>query len=144
MKNINKPKQPRRILSVYGRHKIYSADGKVTEFIMMTEPGITKLDKCVDSRYTLAIMTAKRARMIGKAMHDGLTDNDGEKPVSTAVNEIADGRVGYVRSEEIRKAKEWEEEKFAAIQHLSEDAEAESASENTNGGFEITEAVEAE
>ena len=52
--------------------------------------------------------------------------------------------MGYVRSEEIRKAKEWEEEKFAAIQHLSEDAEAENTSENTNGGFEITEAVEAE
>ena len=95
---------------------------------MMIKPGITKLDKCVDSRYTLVAMSAKRARMIGKAIHDGLTDNNGEKPVTTAVNEIADGRVGFVRSEEIEKAKEWEEEKFAAIQHLNE---AESANEET-------------
>ena len=87
---------------------------------MMVKPGITKLDKCVDSRYTLVAMAAKRARMIGKAVHDGLTDNDGNKPVTTAVNEIADGRVGYVRSEEIKRAREWEEEKFAAIQHMTE------------------------
>lgn len=87
---------------------------------MMVEPGITKLDKCVDSRYTLVAMAAKRARMLGKAMHDGLTDNNGEKPVTTAVNEIANGRVGYVRSEEVRRAKEWEEEKFAAIQQMND------------------------
>ena len=90
---------------------------------MMVQPGITKLDKCVDSRYTLVVMAAKRARMLGKAMHAGLTDNNGEKPVSTAVEEIADGRVGYVRSEEIRRAREWEEEKIAAIQMLSENEE---------------------
>lgn len=87
---------------------------------MMIKPGITELDKCVDSRYTLVAMAAKRARMLGKAIHDGLTDNNGEKPVTTAVNEIASGRVGYVRSEEVRKAKEWEEEKFAAIQQMNE------------------------
>ncbi len=94
---------------------------------MMVQPGITKLDKCVDSRYTLVVMAAKRARMLGKAMHAGLTDNNGEKPVSTAVEEIADGRVGYVRSEEIRRAREWEEEKIAAIQMLSENEETNTA-----------------
>ncbi len=94
---------------------------------MMVQPGITKLDKCVDSRYTLVVMAAKRARMLGKAMHAGLTDNNGEKPVSTAVEEIADGRVGYVRSEEIRRAREWEEEKIAAIQMLSENEEINTA-----------------
>lgn len=94
---------------------------------MMVHPGITKLDKCVDSRYTLVVMAAKRARMLGKAMHAGLTDNNGEKPVSTAVEEIADGRVGYVRSEEIRRAREWEEEKIAAIQMLNENEETNTA-----------------
>ena len=94
---------------------------------MMVHPGITKLDKCVDSRYTLVVMAAKRARMLGKAMHAGLTDNNGEKPVSTAVEEIADGRVGYVRSEEIRRAREWEEEKIAAIQMLNENDETNTA-----------------
>ena len=32
---------------------------------MMIKPGITELSKCVDSRYTLVTMAAKRARMIG-------------------------------------------------------------------------------
>ena len=85
---------------------------------MMIEPGITKLDKYVDSRYTLVAMTAKRARMIGKEMTEGEAEEIVEKPVSTAVNEIATGRVGYVRSAEIERAKVWEAEKFAAIQML--------------------------
>ncbi len=88
---------------------------------MMIKPGITNLDKCVDSRYTLVSMAAKRARMIGKAMHMGITDNNGEKPVTTAVNEIMDGKVGYVRSGRIKSAQEMEEEKFAAIQNMTEE-----------------------
>ena len=38
---------------------------------MMIKPGISDLSKCVDSRYTLVTMAAKRARMIGEErMHD--------------------------------------------------------------------------
>jgi DNA-directed RNA polymerase subunit omega len=92
---------------------------------MMTKPGITELDKCVDSRYTLVSMVAKRARMIGIERLPKDTDNPDEeynpnldKPVTQAVNEIADGVVGYVRSEAIEKAKEYEEEKFEAISQL--------------------------
>ena len=33
---------------------------------MMIKPGISELSKCVDSRYTLVTMAAKRARMIGE------------------------------------------------------------------------------
>lgn len=84
---------------------------------MMVKPGITQLDKCVDSRYTLVAMTAKRARMIGKEKLENKSVC-ADKPVSVAVNEIADGKVGYVRSEEIQRARVWEEEKFAAIQHM--------------------------
>ncbi|MGN0181488.1 MAG: DNA-directed RNA polymerase subunit omega [Candidatus Ornithomonoglobus sp.] len=93
---------------------------------MIIKPGITELDRCVDSRYTLVSMVAKRARMIGlerKAAEDAAPDGSGydpslEKPVTQAVNEIADGIVGYVRSEAIEKAKEYEEEKFEAIMQL--------------------------
>ena len=85
---------------------------------MMIEPGITKLDKYVDSRYTLVAMAAKRARMIGKAINVGEAEDNGEKPVTSAVNEISSGKVGYVRSAEIERAREWEAEKFAAIQML--------------------------
>ena len=87
---------------------------------MMVKPGITTLDKCVDSRYTLVAMAATRARMIGKEQHDGMVDSRADKPVTIAVNEIAKGKVGYVRSEAIHRAQEWEAERFAAIKSLTE------------------------
>ncbi|MCC8169792.1 MAG: DNA-directed RNA polymerase subunit omega [Oscillospiraceae bacterium] len=89
---------------------------------MMIKPGITELSKCVDSRYTLVTMAAKRARMIGK--HNNSEDNEidynheKDKPVSIAANEIAGGKVGYVRSEAVALAAEWEAEKTAAIHSL--------------------------
>ena len=43
-----------------------------------------------------------------------------EKPVTIAVNEIAQGKVGYVRSEALAKAQEYEAEKIAAIQSLND------------------------
>ena len=33
---------------------------------MMIKPGISELSRCVDSRYTLVTMAAKRARMLGE------------------------------------------------------------------------------
>ncbi len=66
---------------------------------MMTKPGITELDKCVDSRYTLVSMVAKRARMIGTQRNAGEADASAsmEKPVTQAVNEISSGVIGYIR-----------------------------------------------
>ena len=48
----------------------------------------------VDSKYTLVIMAAKRARdiMDGKPM---LVDIDTDKPVSVATAEIADNLISY-------------------------------------------------
>ena len=63
---------------------------------MMIKPGISELSKCVDSRYTLVAMVAKRARMIGES-GKGLVECDSKKAVSIAVEEIAAGRVGYIR-----------------------------------------------
>ena len=96
---------------------------------MMTKPSITELDRSVDSRYTLVAMAAKRARMIGlERMENSETYGyigDAVKPVSQAVNEIADGVVGYVRSEAIEKAREYEEEKIMAISKFEKDGSAE-------------------
>ena len=95
---------------------------------MMIEPGITQLDKSVDSRYTLVIMAAKRARMIGKKMleeEQAKTEKQNirhEKTVTLAVNEVAQGKVGYVRSEALARAQEYEAEKIAAIAQLSENS----------------------
>lgn len=71
---------------------------------MMIKPGINALSSCADSRYTLVIMAAKRARMIGEG-GDGLVPCDVHKPVSMAVAEIAAGKVGYIRHE-AKKQKE--------------------------------------
>lgn len=62
---------------------------------MMIKPGISELSKKVDSRYTLVSMAAKRVRMLG-------ADEEAAdvKPISKAVEEIADGKVQYCRGEE--------------------------------------------
>ena len=88
---------------------------------MMIKPGITELSKYVDSRYTLVSMAAKRARMISEEQNTAENyDPFAEKSVTLAINEIASGRVGYVRSESIKKAKEWEKEKAEAMSNLAE------------------------
>lgn len=63
---------------------------------MMIKPGISELSKKVDSRYTLVSMAAKRVRMLGA--EEGETTD--VKPISKAVEEIADGKVQYCRGEE--------------------------------------------
>lgn len=66
---------------------------------MMLYPAINELNKLTDSRYTLVVLTAKRARDIidGKPV---LTDVEAERPVSLATNEIAEGLITYKRSED--------------------------------------------
>lgn len=59
---------------------------------MLVRPPVTELLKKVDNRYSLIIMTAKRARQIA----DGdakLVETDDQSPVSIAVDEIFDEKV---------------------------------------------------
>ena len=60
----------------------------------MLEPSINLIQKKADSRYTLVILAAKRARDIieGKPQ---LTEVEIEKPVSIAANEIAEDLITY-------------------------------------------------
>ena len=90
----------------------------------MIKPGITELDKYVDSRYTLVSMVAKRARMISteRGMSDADATSGLEKPVTQAVEEITDGVIGYIRSETIEKAREYEKEKIEAISQIENDS----------------------
>ncbi len=118
---------------------------------MMIEPGITELDKYVDSRYTLVAMAAKRARMIGKERLASNAENGEkpydatlDKPVSQAVKEIAKGVVGYVRSEAIEKAREYELEKMNAISQLEREPKDETAETAEPAEPEETAAVAAE
>lgn len=117
---------------------------------MMTKPGITELDKFVDSRYTLVSMVAKRARMIGtqrrldEVMNNATSNAKQEKPVTQAVNEITEGVVGYIRSEAVEKAREYEQERMDAISHLENDTVevAEELAENTEETVEEETAAE--
>ena len=62
----------------------------------MLYPSINLIRLKADSRYTLVILAAKRARDIidGKPK---LTEADIEKPVSIAANEIAEDLITYRR-----------------------------------------------
>ena len=60
----------------------------------MLYPSINKIRTKVDSRYSLVILAAKRARDIIEGMPK-LTEADVEKPVSIAANEIAEDLITY-------------------------------------------------
>ncbi|ACL76140.1 DNA-directed RNA polymerase subunit omega [Ruminiclostridium cellulolyticum] len=63
----------------------------------MIYPSINELMKKVDSRYTLAVEAAKRARQLV----DGATKMakcDSDKEVTIAINEIAEDKITYVRT----------------------------------------------
>lgn len=60
---------------------------------MMVKPAVTELLKKVDNRFSLVIMTAKRARQLS----DGdkpLTNKIEDSNVTLAAVEIAEGKVG--------------------------------------------------
>lgn len=57
---------------------------------MMLYPEISKLMEGMDSRYSLVIVTAKRARQIAAETND-------DKTVSRAINEIAEKKVNVIR-----------------------------------------------
>ena len=64
----------------------------------MLYPSVNEIRKKADSRYTLVILAAKRARDIieGKPQ---LTEVEIDKPVSIAANEIAEDLITYSREE---------------------------------------------
>ena len=58
--------------------------------INMLYPEISKLMEGLDSRYSLVIVTAKRARQL-------VSDSGNDKTVSRAINEIASGKIKCVQ-----------------------------------------------
>ena len=71
----------------------------------MLYPSINEIRKKADSRYTLVILAAKRARDIidGKPI---LTDVDIDRPVSIAAHEIAEDLITYRRDEDAQDGEE--------------------------------------
>ncbi len=59
-------------------------------------PSLNDLAKVGDSRYTLAILAAKRSRQLIEGSKP-LIETNSTKPVSIALEEIVSGKVKYVR-----------------------------------------------
>ena len=62
---------------------------------MMVKPSVQELLEKVDNRYRLVIVTSKRARQIFEAEQkiDAIIPTTDKKPLSTAADEIFDGKV---------------------------------------------------
>ncbi|MCG8541050.1 MAG: DNA-directed RNA polymerase subunit omega [Clostridia bacterium] len=64
----------------------------------MLKPPINQLLEKVDSRYTLVIAAAKRARQLIEGS-DSLIDIESNKPVTVATNEIFKDKISYEKIE---------------------------------------------
>mgnify|MGYP000853784074 FL=1 len=62
----------------------------------MLYPSINELTKKVDSRYTLVMLTAKRARQLVDGAKPKI-ETSSSKPVSIAIEEIAADKITYTR-----------------------------------------------
>lgn len=69
----------------------------------MLKPSATELMKAkkIDSKYTLVIATAKRAREIYSKKDNVFVECKSDKPVSIAVNEIAENKVTLKTSKDV-------------------------------------------
>ncbi len=65
----------------------------------MIYPSIDKLLKKADSKYTLVIAAAKRARMLNEGAQK-LVESKSKKDVSIALEEISAGKIGF---EQVKK-----------------------------------------
>lgn len=61
---------------------------------MLNKPSMNQLMKNVDSKYTLVIVAAKRARAVIDRNPD-FSCESGVSPVSMALNDVADGRLTW-------------------------------------------------
>ena len=68
----------------------------------MINPSVVDLLKKVEDRYSLVIVTSKRARQLIDGSKQ-LVDVDSKKALTIAINEVNDGAVGYERAKESTK-----------------------------------------
>ena len=63
----------------------------------MKQPSLDGLMKNVDSKYTLVVCAAKRAREITEGSSK-LVESNSYKPVTVALEEIVNNKIGYERT----------------------------------------------
>lgn len=66
---------------------------------MMCYPSIDSLVKDVDTKYTLVTLAALRARELTDGIAPLVPVDEGEKPVSVALDEIYQEKITYKRSD---------------------------------------------
>jgi DNA-directed RNA polymerase subunit omega len=64
---------------------------------MMNQPPMDVLREVVDSRYTLVVLAAKRARQLLEGAPPQV-EVDSEKPVTVALQEVAAGQIKWERA----------------------------------------------
>ena len=64
---------------------------------MLIKPSITDLLEKVDSRYTLVVETAKRARQLVEG-DEKLVECDSTNPVTVAAYEVAEDKITYSKT----------------------------------------------
>lgn len=109
---------------------------------MLLYPSVDLLRTKVDSKYTLAVMAAKRARDLidGKPMLE-LTDEI--KPLTIATDEIADDLISYKRSASSEAAED-AEAPLEDYKEAGEEAGEETAEEGGEASAEAAEGEEPE
>ncbi|MGI5851101.1 MAG: DNA-directed RNA polymerase subunit omega [Clostridiales bacterium] len=65
----------------------------------MIYPSLDELIDKVDSRYTLVVQVAKRARQLVDGQ-DPMVSVDSDKPVTVAIHEVRAGKVHYSKTKE--------------------------------------------
>ncbi|WP_294131503.1 DNA-directed RNA polymerase subunit omega [uncultured Clostridium sp.] len=65
----------------------------------MINPSVVDLLKKVEDRYSLVIVTSKRARQIIDG-NQPLTSNSSKKPLTIAINEVNEGLISYHKNNE--------------------------------------------
>lgn len=63
----------------------------------MIQPPLNNLLEKIDTRYTLVVAAAKRARQLVDGANR-LTDCFSDKPVTVAINEINEDKITYIRT----------------------------------------------
>jgi len=69
----------------------------------MNKPSLDVLMRKVDNRYALVVITAKRARFITEAEESEKVASNGNKPVTMALQDIANDRVKFKQTRQGRK-----------------------------------------
>lgn len=63
----------------------------------MINPGLGELLKRADSRYTLVVVVAKRARKLNDGA-EKLVENNSDKVVAVAIDEVNEGKITFIRT----------------------------------------------